>query len=330
METTLFYIGCGLGGYALVLRQMFKREMLLSRRFLVGALHLIFMAGVGAMVGFVISASKDLHGPTPQWPLVGALAGFIWGVVQVTRTSSVREGPPQLLAADLEWVETAFSAVLLAAVIMYGLVQAFKIPSGSMEDTLLIGDHLFVNKFIYGVRVPFTEKRLFKIRDVRRGDIIVFQCPEAALSDQERERGVRKDFIKRAIGLPGDEIQFRDKKLYVNGTLQKEAYAVHKDPMLYPAASQERGTKVKLQDQWSVGELAQARESPRDNFGPVRVPKGAYFVAGDNRDMSFDSRFWGPMPNRLLKGRAWVVYFPGSENGRLNLFRRLQRVRVIR
>ena len=86
-----------------------------------------------------------------------------------------------LLAGDLEWVETSFSAILLASVIMYAVLQAFKIPSGSMEDTLLIGDHLFVNKFIYGIRVPLTDKRVFKIRDVRRGDVVVFQAPPAAI-----------------------------------------------------------------------------------------------------------------------------------------------------
>src|SRR6185295_9793655 len=123
------------------------------------------------------------------------------------------ESPSQLLADDLELVETSFSAVLLAAAIMYAVIQAFKIPSSSMEDTLHIGDHLFVNKFIYGVRIPFSEKRILKWKGVQRGDVVVFQCPPTALNDEERTNNVHKDFIKRAIGLPGDEIRIKDKRL---------------------------------------------------------------------------------------------------------------------
>jgi signal peptidase I len=308
LETTLFWIGCGLGGYAYVLRQIFKKEVLLNRRALVGALHVFFMAAVGALIGFVMSASVDLHGPSPRWPVTLAVVGLLWGVYQSTRKFPKGEGPALLLAGDLDLVETSFSAVLLAAVIMYAVVQAFKIPSGSMEDTLHIGDHLFVNKFMYGIRIPWTEKRVLKWRDVQRGDVVVFQCPPSALSEEEREHHVRKDFIKRAVGLPGDEIRVKNKRLYINGLLQTEPYAIYRDPMVIPDTLS-GGSAADIQKAWQDGELAQ-HSYVRDNFGPVKLPAGSYFVMGDNRDGSFDARFWGPLPNRLLKGKAWFVYWP--------------------
>jgi signal peptidase I len=308
LETTLFWIGCGLGGYAYVLRQIFKSDTLLNRRRLVSALHILFMGAVGCLIGFVLSASMDLHGPSPRWPVTLGIAGLLWGLFQATRTSSITEGPPQLLADDLELVETSFSAVLLAAVIMYAVVQAFKIPSGSMEDTLHIGDHLFVNKFIYGIRVPFTEKRLLTFRDVHRGDVVVFQCPDAALSQDDRARHVRKDFIKRAIALPGDEVLMKNKHLYVNGKVQEESYAIYRDPMVIPAQEVAQ-SQAEFQQAWETGALA-SRSFIRDNFGPVKVPPESYFVMGDNRDGSFDARFWGPLPRRLLKGKAWLLYWP--------------------
>ena len=132
----------------------------------------------------------------------GVLRGSSWAaIIQILNQSP--QDTKALLQDDQEWCETSYSAILLAAVIMYAVLQAFKIPSGSMEDTLLIGDHLFVNKFLYGIRVPFTEKRILKVRGVQRGDVIVFEAPQAAImAPDERARGVKKkDFIKRAIGL---------------------------------------------------------------------------------------------------------------------------------
>jgi signal peptidase I len=314
METTLFWIGCGLGGYAFLLRQAFKKTPLVRNQPVVTALHLFFMGAIGALVGFVVSASVDLHGPSPTWPLTLGGAFMLWGLFQVLSDRKAAQSG-ELLAGDLEFVETSFSAVLLAAVIMYAVIQAFKIPSGSMKDTLLVGDHLFVNKFIYGIRIPWTERRVLKWRDVQRGDVVVFQCPPTALSDEERARHVRKDFIKRAIGLPGDEVQVRNKRLYINGLQQREPYANYRDPIVIPDNRTE--SLSQFQADWDTGALAQ-RSYVRDNFGPIKVPANCYFVMGDNRDESFDARFWGPLPNRLLKGKAWFVYWP------------LRRIKVIR
>jgi len=311
LEATLFWIGCGLGAYGVVLRQIFKRENWIQKKIISVFLHLLFMGAVGALIGFVFSASTDLHGPSPRWPLFGAMVGLLWGAAQMLWNKSDPQGNTGLLAGDLEWVETSFSAILLASVIMYAVLQAFKIPSGSMEDTLLIGDHLFVNKFIYGIRIPFTDKRVFKVRDVKRGEVVVFEAPmNAILSRDERERGVKKDFIKRAVGLAGDIVEIKNKQLFINGEPQQDSHPVYKDRFTYPAARLNL-TAGEYQRFWESGRFAELRrEQIGDNFGPIVVPSASYFVMGDNRDGSFDSRFWGPMPNRLLKGKAWIVYWP--------------------
>ncbi len=178
-----------------------------------------------------------------------------------------------------EYGEALVIALVLALVIRAFLVQAFSIPSGSMQPTLLIGDYLLVNKFSYGVRNPFTNKVLIPISTPRRGDIVVFIFPQDPT----------KDYIKRVIGLPGDKVQVINKKIYLNDKIYETPQAVYDDPNIIPHTN--------------------ALEPPRDNFGPVVVPPNAYFVMGDNRDHSYDSRFWGFVPMDALKGKALVIYF---------------------
>ena len=192
-----------------------------------------------------------------------------------------------------EYAESILWAILLAIIIRTCLVQSFKIPSGSMEDTLVIGDCLLVNKFIYGIKVPFTDLRLPRLRDPQRGDVVVFRYPE--------DRS--KDFIKRLIGVPGDEIQVRDKQVYVNGAPYQNPHEVHTDPQMQPRES-----------------------TQRDNFGPVRVPANAYFVMGDNRDLSYDSRFWGFVPNADLLGLAFIKYWSWDQSRWLPRWQRLGRL----
>jgi signal peptidase I len=185
-----------------------------------------------------------------------------------------------------EYLEALLIAVVFATFARTFVFQAFKIPSGSMEENLLIGDHILVNKFIYGPRTSAIEKALLPLRDVRRGDVVVFRWPV----DPSR------DFIKRAVALPGDVVKFVDKRLYVNGRpVADESYTYHSDPVTYPRAP------------------AQGPGRSRDNFGPVRVPPDSYFCLGDNRDNSHDSRFWGVVPANHLKGRAFVVYWSFEE-----------------
>jgi signal peptidase I len=175
-----------------------------------------------------------------------------------------------------EYIEAIVIAVLIAFFIRTFIVQAFKIPSGSMKPTLLIGDHILVNKFIYGVKIPFIRKNLIPISDPKRGEIVVFIYP------MDRS----KDFVKRVIGTGGDTIEIRDKKIYLNGLPYKDSYGVYTDDMIIPTAAQ-----------------------PRDNFGPVTVPPGSIFVMGDNRDQSYDSRFWGFVDVRDLLGKAFIIYW---------------------
>lgn len=212
-----------------------------------------------------------------------------------------------------EWVETGWSAVLLAAFIMYFFVQAFKIPSGSMRTTLLEGDHLFVNKFIYGFHIPLSHgKRIWPIRQVKRGDIVVFQCPPSALSDSEKEEKITKDFIKRCIALPGDIVEVKAKRVYINGKSTDEPYVHFENDAAYPKYDIFKSS-VEYQKVWEEGRFAGLTSQViSDNFGPITVPKNCYFVMGDNRDRSFDARFWGPLPDKLMKGRALFLYWPLS------------------
>ena len=175
-----------------------------------------------------------------------------------------------------ENVEALVIAIILALFIRAFVVQAFKIPSGSMKQTLLIGDHILVNKFAYGVKIPYLHKTLIPIDNPQRGDIVVFRYPVDP----------SKDFIKRVIGIPGDVIEIRDKKLYINGQRVNHDYGMHTDPRIF-------------------GENAR----PRDNFGPVTVPPHSLFVMGDNRDESFDSRFWGFVDYKALLGKAFIIYW---------------------
>ena len=194
-----------------------------------------------------------------------------------------------------EYAEALLVAGLLALGIRTFIVQAFKIPSGSMLPTLQIGDHILVNKFLYGARleVPFTDVsfgQLPSIRQPRPGDVVVFIYP--------RERD--KDFIKRVIAVAGQTIEVRQKQVYIDGQPWDDPHAhfVYGDPARNPVADPHARP---------CGQLRQGE--PGDNCAPFTVPPGHIFVMGDNRDQSFDSRYWGPVPTRDVKGLAMVIYW---------------------
>jgi signal peptidase I len=184
-----------------------------------------------------------------------------------------------------EYFESIVIAVILALFVRTWVVQAFKIPTGSMENNLLIGDHLLVNKFVFGPTTGAFERGVLPMREPRRGDVLVFKYPD------EPDR----DFIKRVIGLPGETLELRAKKIYINGRPLDEPY-VH---FLEPAHDAQEITSFDV----------------RERYGPVKVPDGQYFVMGDNRDNSQDSRYWGFLPRSYIKGRALMIYW-SYESGR--------------
>jgi signal peptidase I len=185
-----------------------------------------------------------------------------------------------------EYFESLLIAFVLALFVRTFVFQAFKIPTGSMEPNLLIGDHLIVNKMIFAPGATGVERALLPGRSIRRGDVIVFKYPA------EPER----DFIKRVIGLPGDRLELKDQRIYVNDRPIDEPYAHYAD-VRPPGVIR--------------------RDDVRDAYGPVTVPTGQYFMMGDHRDNSQDSRFWGFLPAHYVKGQALFIYFSFEEGGSL-------------
>ncbi len=233
-------------------------------------------------------------------------------IMQAVKKKFIKDGKPSKTFEDVySWVDTLWTALIIASVIMYFLLQAFKIPTGSMRNTLIEKDHLFAMKFIYGLRVPFTDgKRILPIKQVNKGDIVIFQCPPSALSPAERAENVKKDYIKRCVALAGDKVEIKNKILYVNDVKIDESYVNYDDSNIYKKL-EFTNSQEEYQKAWENGDFAILPVNfIRDNFGPVVVPEGHYMVLGDNRDYSFDARFWGPLPDKYLKGQALFVYWP--------------------
>ena len=182
-----------------------------------------------------------------------------------------------------ENIEAILIAIIIAMFIRTFIVQAFKIPSGSMLETLQVGDQILVNKFIYGVKIPFTDgKTLIPVKEPKKGDIVVFKYPEDP----------SKDFIKRVVGTQGDTIEIIDKKLYINDKLvEGKPYAIHKTSKIYSGMV-----------------------STRDNLRKIKVPEHKLFVMGDNRDNSHDSRFWGFVDLTAVRGKAMIIYWSWNKN----------------
>ncbi len=181
-----------------------------------------------------------------------------------------------------EWFEIIVTALVLALVVRAFIIQSYRVPSGSMEDTLLPGDFLFANKFIYGAKVPFAPWLLPKIRDPKPGDVIIFKYP----GDK------RTDYVKRCIAVPGQTVELRGTHLYIDGVEKVEPYVKYE-------------------------------YGGRYNFGPYTVPKGFVLALGDNRDNSSDSRFWGPLDRRLIRGEALFIYFSVEKHPPFIRFKRI-------
>ena len=183
---------------------------------------------------------------------------------------------PKRKSTVREYTEAILIALLLALFIRTFVVQAFKIPSGSMLNTLLIGDHILVNKFIYGIKNPFNGNTWIPVKKPARGDIVVFKYPI----------NPSQDYIKRVVGVEGDQIEIKNKKVYVNGKPQDHSYAIFLDNKILPPGQQNR-----------------------DNMAPITVPAHSLFVMGDNRDNSYDSRFWKFVDLKAVKGKAFIFYW---------------------
>lgn len=325
MEEKLFWISILVGIYLFFSRHLKKKGKLKSEKFL-NFWHSIWTAIVGFIILLLLTVSLDNRKGVVVtailfskkqiiYGIIGAIIGGIYGYFRITtKKIELKNGIHPFLKEDMEWSETIFSSMLLASVVMYLFIQAFKIPSGSMRMTFLEGDHLFVNKFIYGIKLPFIKKKILKFSTINRGDIIVFQFP----SDDPDEfqcggKQYGKDFIKRVIGLPGEEVEIKDSTVFINGkALNNENYVQPLTTPRIPAPLRkiDRESYQRFWEQRMLGKLYS--DSIRDNFGPVKVPQGSYLVMGDNRDHSCDSRYWGAVPEHLIKGKAWFIYWPIS------------------
>jgi len=328
MEEKLFWLGILMGSH-LLLSYHFKNKKKFSSEKFTKIWHAIFFAIIFFAGAIMFSVSLgNRHGEvvtavlfSKRQIIYGLVAAILAGLFVFFKSRKKKfdaKTVDKLIKSDMEWSETVFSAVILASVVMYLLVQAFKIPSGSMRTTFLEGDHLFVNKFIYGIRIPYTKKKIFNFRKVEREDIIVFKFPSS--NPKEVQCGGKqfgKDFIKRVIGLPGDKIQVKNGIVYINDKqVADKSYAQYLDGFNRYPPSPDKIPNFEYQKYWQKRMLGKMfAEYVRDNFGPVTVPKGYYLVLGDNRDRSCDSRYWGPVPEYLDKGKAWFIYWPFSRMG---------------
>jgi len=254
MEQLVFFISLGVGAVYLVTILREKR--------------LKIVAGIIVWGGWAFAFWKFNY---VEWPRVVTLT--MLGCIPF-----LFEFYPKKYAGDVRReLNSFFQTLLIVSVLMYFIIQAFKIPSGSMMNTYLIGDHLFACKFRYGWQIPLTKKYI-KFATPKRGDVIIFKYP----------LDPKKDFIKRCIGLPGDTVEIINKQVYINGKKLIEPYT-----------------------RFAEGDRSlTAGQSVRDNYGPVKIPEDCFFVMGDNRDRSMDSRFWGFLERRYIRGKALFTYWP--------------------
>lgn len=219
---------------------------------------------------------------------------------------------PRWLKTLKEYIEALLVAVVLALIIRAFVVQAFKIPTGSMLETLQIGDQLLVSKFHYGLKLPFTDKILVPVYEPARGDVIVFEYPYSEKLDANRPQLKDVDFVKRIVGLPGDTVEIRAKEVYVNGQHVTGPYIQHVREDIEPNPLPEGHPEITVDPKAYFDhceDTTSTCRAKRDWMPKLTVPEGHYFVMGDNRDESFDSRFWGFVTRESIKGKAMVIYW---------------------
>lgn len=316
MEQRLFIAACVMYAFTWLTRWLKRKEKINSRRAFAWW-HTVFTVIILSCVWWVFAFIIGEGGlaPIPVWKKCTAgiitLGLAVYGYKRALQADTPRQ--QKIMKEDLDWANTVYFAGFVASLVMFFLVQAFKIPSASMENTLLIGDHLFVNKAVYGFRVPFTKKHFLPFKQVEREDIVIFTFP-ATHKEQINCGGLQygKDFVKRVIGMPGDKVEVRQGRVWLNDEeLSRQPYERYEELERVPKEGEY--DMAEYQALWKTHRLDNELGAElRDNFGPVVVPENSYFVMGDNRDNSCDSRFWGPVPRENIKGKAWFIHWPVS------------------
>lgn len=320
MEARLFLAACVMYSFTLITRWLKKKNKLtlpsVFNKWHALFLFLILTCALYVFL-FVMNGGAGEPYPIKKFVLgeIIVIGIAIYGFVIASKANDKQQ--EKLIKSNLDWSNTVYFAGFVASIVMFFFIQAFKIPSASMRYTLVEGDHLFVNKAIYGFRIPLTNIRFGQFKDIQRGDIIVFQFPakdrkQINCGDQSQ---YGRDFVKRVIALPGETVEVKNGRPWVNGKelpaqtyevyedIERETEQLNDDPSLYQQLWEEH-----LLDNYLGIEL-------RDTFGPVVVPENTYFVMGDNRDNSCDSRFWGPVPRENIKGKAWFIHWPLKKIG---------------
>ena len=320
MELTLLITGIIAFIFAKVSKVM-KKKSIWSNKIFFGIWNALFALIGGGLIIYIFNfmAKNGIQGGlSPRtFALITTitLACAVYNFISAGKADKKKE--EKIFSFNMEWAETVYFAAFFAAVVMFLFLQAFKIPSASMRNTLMEGDNLFVNKITYGVRLPFMKDRLIKFNDIKRGDIIVFRFPAESkeqINCGESQYG--RDFVKRVIGMPGDVVEIKNKQVFINGELMpQQPYEIYQDVERL-AEEQLPYSPEEYQKLWEDRKLEKALGIYlRDYFGPVTIPEGTYLGIGDNRDFSCDSRFWGPIPEENIKGKAWFIHWPPSRIG---------------
>ena len=320
MEQRLFIVACIMYIFSYISKKLFAKNKL-EKGVKFAFWHAFFLFTVLSCAYFVLSFVIN-SGNVVNIPLFsikkmmifgGIIAASLYGFFYAKKKKEKRE---DIIKTDLDWANTVYFAGFVASIVMFFFVQAFKIPSASMENTLLVGDHLFVNKATYGFRIPFTQKRFLEMKEIKKGDIIVFSFP-AKTKDQINCGGYQygRDYVKRVVALPGDKVEVRKGVLYINNEeVPLQGYELYEN--IVRLEPNDYFPQEVYQELWEERRLEhELGLSLRDSFGPVIVPEGQYFAMGDNRDNSCDSRFWGPVPRENIKGTVWFIHWPFKRRG---------------